>query len=78
MEEEIGSPEYTPRLPDSFMKEWLPKAEGSLMFGIEIATLSKEELMASLAFAYAEIELNRDQHRRDLDFMRDIKRARRG
>jgi len=62
-------------LPEDFVEEWLPQAEGSSMFGIPLQDLSRDELRATAAFAFAELSSVRGSAAKAFQLQRDLYRA---
>jgi len=65
-------------LPEDFVSEWVEKAEGCSMFGFPLQDLSREELLATAAFASAELSSARESAARAFNLQRDLYKAARG
>ena len=63
------------KIPKRFIDDNLKKAKGSLMFGIPLENLSKEELMCCVVFSWDESKKARDaaNNQNDLDLARSFR-----
>lgn len=63
------------RLPESFVRDALEKAKGSLFMGIPINQLTRDELIAMAVSGWKAWEGGMEQGKRDREFLLDCVRA---
>jgi hypothetical protein len=60
------------RLPDSFVKEGLEIAQTLTIFDVPVESLSREELLASVAHGWTAYNRALDESRRGREFMAEL------
>lgn len=61
-------------LPESFIEQYKPKADGTTVFGVPLLELSREELLAVVGYIGHEAEQTKQRYRRHDDFMAAVRR----
>lgn len=61
------------KLPEPFMKKYEGKSKGSTMYGIPMEELTKEELLAVIAFQAEDAKNKLESHKRTEQFLSDIR-----
>ena len=63
------------KLPEDFVKKNLEKAQGSMMFGVPIEDLSKDELIACVVAGWSAERQAREDSARQIGFMASLRKS---
>jgi len=63
------------KLPEDFVKRNLEKAQGSMMFGVPIEDLSKDELIACVVAGWSAERQAREDSARQIGFMASLRKS---